>query len=156
MIEAVGYQYYPAYFAKCSQLLKPQGFMLIQAITIPHERFEAGRNSMDFIRRYIFPGGCLPSQLEIVRNLSMHTDMELIDFVDITADYARTLAAWKTRFFSNLNQVKELGFDEVFVRMWDFYLSYCEGGFTERVIGTAQFVFAKPHARLSAAVTAPV
>jgi cyclopropane-fatty-acyl-phospholipid synthase len=144
MIEAVGHQYYADYFAKCSSLLKPQGKMVLQAITIPHDRFERGKYTMDFIRRYIFPGGCLPSQHIIMQNLARHTDMELMDFRDITQDYARTLSDWASAFKSHRSTVAALGFDDVFVRMWEFYFAYCEGGFRQRVIGTSQWLFAKP------------
>lgn len=144
MIEAVGHQYFGNYFAKCSSLLKPHGKMLLQAITIPHERFERGKYKMDFIRQYIFPGGCLPSQQIIMDNITRHTDMELVNFKDITLDYARTLKAWAEAFDQQHPAVKALGFDEVFIRMWQFYLSYCEGGFRQRVISTSQWLFAKP------------
>ncbi|HMW49671.1 MAG TPA: cyclopropane-fatty-acyl-phospholipid synthase family protein [Cellvibrionaceae bacterium] len=148
MIEAVGHQYFGNYFAKCSSLLKPHGKMLLQAITIPHERFERGKYKMDFIRQYIFPGGCLPSQQVIMDNITRHTDMELVNFKDITLDYARTLNAWAEAFNSQHTAVKALGFDDVFIRMWAFYLSYCEGGFRQRVIGTSQWLFAKPLAEV--------
>jgi cyclopropane-fatty-acyl-phospholipid synthase len=147
MIEAVGYEYYRQYFSRCASLLKPEGLMLIQAITIPHPRFHAGRHKLDFIRRYIFPGGCLPSQQAIVEQVSKYTDLEVVGMEDITAHYARTLADWRRAFFANTDAVKALGFDDVFIRMWDYYLCYCEGGFTERVISTSQWLFAKPQAR---------
>ncbi|HEY6530115.1 MAG TPA: cyclopropane-fatty-acyl-phospholipid synthase family protein [Cellvibrionaceae bacterium] len=148
MIEAVGHQYYADYFAKCSSLLKPHGKMFLQSITIPHNRFERGKYKMDFIRQYIFPGGCLPSQQIIVENLSKHTDMELANFDDITMDYARTLHDWSEAFKRQHASVLALGFDDVFIRMWEFYLAYCEGGFRQRVIGTSQWLFAKPLAQM--------
>jgi len=147
MVEAVGYQYYHVYFDLCSRLLKSDGLMLMQAITTQDQRYEAEKNSADFIRRYIFPGGCLPSNEVVIKHLSKYTDMHLVALDDITLDYARTLAVWKERFFHRLDDVKALGFDEVFIRMWDYYLSYCEGGFRERVINTSQFLFAKPRAQ---------
>lgn len=149
MIEAVGHQYYADYFAKCASLLKPDGLMLLQAITIPHERFERSKYSMDFIRRYIFPGGCLPSQKIIMHHVTHATDMELADFADLTLDYAKTLRAWGDNFNAQRGAVAALGFDEVFMRMWEFYFAYCEGGFRQRVIGTSQWLFAKPRALLS-------
>lgn len=149
MIEAVGHQYYQNYFAKCSSLLKPHGKMLLQAITIPHSRFERGKYTLDFIRRYIFPGGCLPSQQVIMDHVSRHTDMELINFADITQDYARTLNHWEQAFKGQKNAIGALGFDEVFMRMWEFYFAYCEGGFRQRVIGTSQWLFGKPQASLN-------
>lgn len=147
MIEAVGHQFYREYFTRCSNLLKSNGLMLIQAITIQDQRFEYARKNTDFIQQYIFPGGCLPSNAIIAKHINEDTDMQIIGLEDITQDYARTLADWRTAFFNNIAKVKSQGFDEVFIRMWDFYLCYCEGGFKERVISTAQFLCLKPAAR---------
>ena len=147
MIEAVGHQYYTQFFRKCSSLLRPEGKMLIQAITIQDQRFSPQQNKADFIQTYIFPGGCLPSNAVVAKHVASDTDMQIIGMEDITLDYALTIAEWRRRFFAKLDNVKEQGFDEVFIRMWDFYLSYCEGGFRERVISTAQFLLAKPCAR---------
>jgi cyclopropane-fatty-acyl-phospholipid synthase len=144
MIEAVGHQYFADYFLKCSSLLKSSGKMLIQSITIPHDRYEKGKFKMDFIRAYIFPGGCLPSQYVIMKNITECTNMELIGFEDITQHYARTLKHWHEAFKTNYNEIKKLGFDDFFMRMWEFYLCYSEGGFRQRVIGTSQWLFAKP------------
>jgi cyclopropane-fatty-acyl-phospholipid synthase len=149
MIEAVGHQYYQDYFQKCSSLLKPEGLMVIQAITMADQRFEASKNSVDFIQKYVFPGGCLPSLEVISRHVARDTDMQIVDLHDITDHYARTLACWRERFLDKLEQVREQGFDENFQRMWEFYLCYCEGGFRERVIGTVQLTFAKPAYRFS-------
>jgi cyclopropane-fatty-acyl-phospholipid synthase len=147
MIEAVGHEYYREYFSKCSSLLKPHGLMLIQAITIQDQRFEYAHKNTDFIQQYIFPGGCLPSNTVVAQHIQQDTDMQIVGLEDITLDYARTLANWRAAFFTNLAAVKAQGFDDVFIHMWDFYLCYCEGGFAERVISTAQYVFAKPQAR---------
>lgn len=144
MIEAVGHKYYQHYFRQCSSLLKPDGLMLIQAITIPDQRYDAARTSMDFIQKYIFPGGALPSHSVIASHVANDTDMQIVGVEDITLHYARTLAAWRDRFLHRIDDVKALGFDDVFVRMWEFYLAYCEGGFMERVIGTSQILMAKP------------
>jgi cyclopropane-fatty-acyl-phospholipid synthase len=144
MIEAVGHDFYQNYFSKCSGLLKPGGLMAIQAITVADQRYTAARDSVDFIKRYIFPGGCLPSVEVISRHLARDTDMQIVHLRDITADYAQTLAHWRERFQVALPQVREQGFDQTFERMWEFYLCYCEGGFHERVIGTVQLTFAKP------------
>ncbi len=144
MIEAVGHQYYQTYFRRCAELLKPDGLMLIQAITIPDQRYERSKTSVDFIQRYIFPGGALPSIEVIARHVSSDTDMQIVGLEDITQHYAKTLAEWKRRFQTRLDEVKQCGFDDIFIRMWDFYLCYCEGGFSERVIGTSQLLFAKP------------
>lgn len=147
MIEAVGADFYPAYFRRCSELVKPDGLVMLQAITISDQRFEQSLTSADFIKRYIFPGGQLPSNSEITRQVALHTDMQLIDMKDITLDYAMTLRAWHQRFNDKLAEVRQLGCDEVFIRMWRFYLCYCEGGFLERVIHTGQFLLAKPQWR---------
>ena len=147
MIEAVGHQYFGEYFSKCSNLLKPDGVMAIQAITITDQRYERAKNSMDFIKRYIFPGGCLPSVNCIANHVSADTDMIISDMSDMALDYAETLKRWREAFFSNIDQVRALGFDERFIRMWEYYLCYCEGGFRERVIGTTQMVMTKPDYR---------
>ena len=144
MIEAVGHDFYSSYFQCCSRLLKSHGKMVIQAITIPDARYEQARRSVDFIKRYIFPGGCLPSLEIIARHLARDTDMQMVHLRDITADYASTLAHWRQRFMERLDEVRALGFDRRFIRMWEFYLCYCEGGFRERIIGTTQMAFAKP------------
>lgn len=144
MIEAVGAEYYSAYFAKCCQMLKPQGLMLIQAITISDQRYKQSLGNTDFIKRYIFPGGQLPSNAVIAQHVAEDTDMQLIGMEDITRDYALTLNAWRERFENRLADVRQLGCDEVFIRMWRYYLCFCEGGFLERVIHTGQFLLAKP------------
>lgn len=144
MIEAVGHQFYKNYFSRCSQFLRPKGLMLIQAITVPDQRYDYAKNRADFIKKYIFPGGCLPSIEVIAKNIRAYTDMQIVSLDDITLHYAKTLADWKNEFFKKMDQVADQGFSDQFVRMWDFYLSYCEGGFRERVIGTSQIVFAKP------------
>ena len=150
MIEAVGHKYYSTYFSKCSSLLKHNGLMVIQAITIAEQRYEQAKKSVDFIQRYIFPGGCLPSHQIITGCLGRNTDMQLTGFQEIGLDYALTLRHWRKRFLANLEEVRKLGFDDTFIRMWDYYLSYCEGGFLERAIGTSQMVFAKPGRQLTA------
>ncbi len=144
MIEAVGHEYYQEYFSKCSSLLKPDGQMLIQSILMNDQRYEEARKSVDFIKRYIFPGGCLPSHTEICSNLKNNTDMQLMDIHDITYDYAKTLADWRNSFMSQLSDVRKQGYSEEFIKMWEFYLCYCQGGFMERTIHTAQYIFAKP------------
>ena len=144
MIEAVGHEFYESYFRCVSRLLKPTGKAVIQAITIPDQRYDLARNSVDYIKRYIFPGGCLPSLQVISEQLATHTDLQMTQLRDITLDYAKTLQAWHESFLEQLEKVREMGFDERFVRMWRFYLSYCEGGFRERIIGTVQITMAKP------------
>jgi cyclopropane-fatty-acyl-phospholipid synthase len=147
MIEAVGHQYYQTFFRQCSHLLKADGLMLIQAITIADQRYEQARQSVDFIQRYIFPGGSLPSNAVMAHHIARDTDMQICDLHDIGEDYAITLQHWHQRFISQLPRVKQQGFDEAFCRMWGFYLAYCEGGFRERAISTVQLLCAKPQAR---------
>lgn len=144
MIEAVGHQYYQQYFSTCAQLLKPDGLMLIQAITLPDQRYDMAINSVDFIQRYIFPGGQLPCLGVIADHVKKDSDLQIVGVEDITRDYERTLREWRLNFFEKLNDVKAQGFDDVFIRMWDFYLCYCEGGFAERSISTIQVLMAKP------------
>jgi cyclopropane-fatty-acyl-phospholipid synthase len=149
MIEAVGHRFYENYFKKCSSLLKSDGLMVIQAITMVDQRYQQACRSVDFIQRYIFPGGCLPSVEVISHHVSADTNMQIIHLRDITQHYADTLACWRERFMAELAQVKAQGYDEMFQRMWEFYLCYSEGGFRERVIGTVQLTFAKPGYRFT-------
>jgi cyclopropane-fatty-acyl-phospholipid synthase len=144
MIEAVGWEYLDGFFRKCSELLMPDGTMAIQAITSADQDHEQFKRGADFIKRYIFPGGCVLSVTAIVDALTRATDMRLVHLEDITPHYAKTLRMWRERFYANLDQIRRMGFDERFVRMWEFYLAYCEGGFMERVIGDVQMVLAKP------------
>ncbi len=149
MIEAVGHEFYQNYFQACAGLLKPDGKMVIQAITVADQRYQAARDSVDFIQRYIFPGGCLPSVAVMAEHIAADTDMQIVHLRDITHDYALTLAHWRERFLANLDAVRSMGFSEEFVRMWEFYLCYCEGGFRERIISTVQMAFAKPGYRFA-------
>jgi cyclopropane-fatty-acyl-phospholipid synthase len=144
MIEAVGHQYFDTYFRVCSERLKTHGMMLLQAIVIPDQRYDAYRRSTDFIQRYIFPGGCLPSPGAICRSLGRATDLQVYHLEDITAHYAETLAHWRHRFRANLEHVRRLGSSEEFIRTWEFYFGYCEGGFRERMIGDVQMILTKP------------
>jgi cyclopropane-fatty-acyl-phospholipid synthase len=144
MIEAVGHAYFDTYFEKCSSLLKPDGLMLLQSITIAEQRYAAARRSVDFIQRYIFPGGCLPSVAVISDAVARNTDMRLLHLEDIGPHYATTLKHWRERFMAKLDEVRALGYPEEFIRMWEYYLCYCEGGFRERAIGTAQVLLGKP------------
>ena len=147
MIEAVGHEYYSDFFSRCSKLLKDDGLMVMQAITMQDQRYENYRDQVDFIQRYIFPGGCLPSNQIIAHHIAKDSDMRIVALEDIASHYARTLRAWRQTFFDRIAEVRQQGFDDRFIRMWDFYLCYCEGGFLERAISTAQFVFAKPGCR---------
>ena len=148
MIEAVGHQYFHVYFRKLEQLLKPEGRMLIQAITIADQNFDQYRKSVDFIQRYIFPGGCLPSVSEMCRHLKEQTSMTLTQLNDYGHHYAKTIAEWTERFHSASSQLRDLGYDMDFQRLWKFYFAYCEGGFREGTISLVHFEAAKPGARI--------
>jgi cyclopropane-fatty-acyl-phospholipid synthase len=150
MIEAVGHEYFANYFEKCSSLLKADGLMLIQAITISDQRYESAKRTVDFIQRYIFPGGCLPSNSVIAWHVAKHTDLQIVGLEDITRDYAMTLERWRKTFLGKVRDIQGQGFGPDFIRMWDYYLAYCQGGFMERVIHTAQIVMAKPQHRMQA------
>ncbi|MBC2692381.1 MULTISPECIES: SAM-dependent methyltransferase [Pseudomonas] len=146
MIEAVGHRFLPTYFKQCAHLLKSNGLMLLQAITIREQRYEQARNGVDFIQRYIFPGGALPCVQKMLEIVSRDTDMNLLHMEDFGLHYARTLRLWHENFRRAHGRLSELGYDEYFLRLWEFYLCYCEGGFLERTIGTAQLLLAKPAA----------
>jgi cyclopropane-fatty-acyl-phospholipid synthase len=148
MIEAVGHQYLDTYFAKCSSLLKPEGIMLIQSITIADQQYDQAIKSVDFIQRFIFPGGFIPSVSAITSSVKSSTDMRLFQLEDIGPHYATTLYDWRQRFFDNIEPIKALGYSQQFIAMWDFYLCYCEAGFLERVLGNAHLVFIKPKNRI--------
>lgn len=149
MIEAVGKKYLSNFFTKCSSLLKDDGLMLLQSITIDDRRYDGYADSVDFIQKHIFPGGFLPSQFAINKHVKKHTDMSIRDVHDIGLDYAQTLKHWFEDFMQHKAVLNEEGYDERFMRMWQYYLNYCEGGFLERVISTAQLVLAKPQHRNS-------
>jgi cyclopropane-fatty-acyl-phospholipid synthase len=144
MVEAVGAQYLDTYFAQVGRLLKPDGLALIQAITIEDHRYVQALRAVDFIKRHVFPGSFIPSVAAMLAAKTRVSDLGLLALEDFGQSYARTLAAWRQRFLSRLPQVRALGFDEPFIRMWDFYLAYCEGAFRERSIGVAHLLFAKP------------
>jgi len=144
MIEAVGHHYLDTYFAKCSDLLKPEGAMLLQAITIRDQLYAEAVKSVDFIKRYIFPGAFIPSVSAICDSVARATDMRLFHLQDIGPHYATTLRKWRERLWENAAEIRKLGYPESFLRMWEFYLCYCEGGFLERNIGDAQMLLTKP------------
>ncbi|MDA7087102.1 cyclopropane-fatty-acyl-phospholipid synthase [Pseudomonas sp. SA3-5] len=147
MIEAVGHRFLPTYFKQCAQLLKADGLMLLQAITIRDQRYEQAKHSVDFIQRYIFPGGALPSVQKMLEIITAKTDMNLHHMEDFGLHYARTLHLWHANLQQARHKLEQLGYDEHFYRLWEFYLCYCEGGFIERTIGTAQLLLAKPAAQ---------
>ena len=143
MIEAVGFKFMPSFFKQCNQLLKPGGKLLIQSITIADQRLEHYLNNVDFIQRYIFPGGFLPSISLLSEQLNKQTSMVMEALEDIGLDYARTLAHWRENFLNNWAQIQPHGYDEAFKRLWLFYFAYCEGAFLERSTSTIQFVARK-------------
>nr|WP_297460432.1 cyclopropane-fatty-acyl-phospholipid synthase family protein [uncultured Halomonas sp.] len=147
MVEAVGHQYLETYLATLDRLLSDDGLAILQAITIRDQRFDAAKREMDFIKRYIFPGGFLPSHTAILAGLARRTSLNMLDLDEIGLHYARTLREWRARFEASLDRVRRLGYDERFIRMWRYYLCYCEGGFLERSIGTCHLLLAKPGAR---------
>ena len=144
MIEAVGARYLDQYMNVCSTLLKPDGEAVIQAITIADQEYERALRSVDFIQKYIFPGSFIPSVTAIIDAMTRASDLRLVDLDDITAHYVETLRRWRAAFTANLTAVRKLGLSEEFIRMWEFYFCYCEGGFTERAIGDVQLHFKKP------------
>ena len=144
MIEAIGAQYLGTYFGKIASLLKPDGLALVQAITIEDHRYKQALNSVDFIKRHVFPGSFIPSIAVMLDAKTRSSDLALTHLEDFGSSYARTLHAWRKRFMAKLPEVRAQGFDERFIRMWEFYLAYCEGGFLERSIGVAQLLMAKP------------
>ena len=150
MVEAIGHQYLDDYFGKVGGLLKPDGMALIQAITIEDHRYAQALRAVDFIKRYIFPGSFIPSVSAMLAATARASDLKLFDLEDIGPSYARTLAAWRERFHARSAQVRALGYDERFVRMWDFYLAYCEAGFRERSTGDVQMLLVKPGCRRAA------
>ena len=147
MIEAVGHRYLPLYFRRCASLLKDDGLMLLQAITIRDQRYEQAQRSVDFIQRHIFPGGALPSLSVMLQTASRHTALNLVHMEDFGLDYARTLQHWRDNLRQSRSALVELGYDDTFQRLWEFYLCYCQGGFEERAIGVAQLLWAAPAAR---------
>jgi cyclopropane-fatty-acyl-phospholipid synthase len=147
MVEAVGARFLDGYFRHCARLLKPEGAMLLQAITIQDQYYERALESVDYIQRYVFPGSFIPSVQALSRSLTRATDFKIFHLEDIGPHYALTLRAWRERFFANLGKVRELGYSESFIRLWEYYLCYCEGGFAERQLGTVQMLLTKPGCR---------
>lgn len=148
MIEAVGHQYYDTFFRKCGQLLKPDGEMLLQAITIVDYRFAHHRRTVDFIKQYIFPGGCLPSTTALLTAMSRTSRMRLVHLADFAEHYATTLRTWRQRFRERLPEIRQLGFDDRFLRIWEYYFAYCEAAFLERHVNVSQMLFAQPGSRV--------
>jgi cyclopropane-fatty-acyl-phospholipid synthase len=143
MFEAVGFDHYDEFFRACDRLLKPDGSMLLQTITMNEQRFPQYLKQSDWIQKYIFPGAQLASVRGVLDSLARATRLSLFHAEDMGAHYARTLAAWREKFLNSIAEVKGLGFDDRFIRMWDYYLAFCEGAFHERHIGDFQLLLTK-------------
>jgi cyclopropane-fatty-acyl-phospholipid synthase len=141
MIEAIGPGQYGEFFRRAAQRLAPRGRMMLQSITIADHRYARARDDVDFIKRYVFPGACIPSVSALATAMAETSDLRILALEDIGPHYATTLALWRDNFRANLAQVRALGFPETFVRLWEFYLCYCEAGFAEGQLGDAQILF---------------
>ena len=147
MVEAVGARFLETFLRACSDRLKPDGAMALQAITIAEQEYAQHTKTVDFIKRYIFPGSCLVSVEALCRAATRATDLKPVHLEDITPHYAQTLGLWCDRFLARLDDVRAMGFPDEFIRMWEYYLRYCQGAFAERYIGDIQMVFHKPLCR---------
>lgn len=143
MIEAVGYEYFDTFFKKCNQLLKPGGLFFLQAITINDQSYERAKREIDFIKKYIFPGGCLPSVSAISSSIAKSTEMQLTYFLDIGMHYVKTLMDWDQKFKNNHDNLRAQGFTDSFMKMWHFYFSYCAAGFKTHYISVVHIVWRK-------------
>ena len=143
MIEAVGPQYIPSYFKQCRELLKKDGLAALQAITIPDHAYKDHLKNVDFIQKYIFPGSKIPAISVLLNEASKNGRFVLEDLKDMSLDYAQTMRSWRKNFKNNINDIRKLGYDERFLRMWDYYLSYCSAGFQTRYLGTVQMLLRK-------------
>jgi len=147
MIEAVGHQYYDEFFRRCSALLRTEGMMALQAITIVDQRFERASRSVDFIQRHIFPGSCIPSVTALCTAATRASDLRLTDMEDIGPHYATTLAMWRENLRDRWYEARTMGYSEEFLRLWEYYFAYCEGGFAERRISDVHMLLERPLAR---------
>ena len=145
MLEAVGHHYLEAYFAKCNEVLKPNGILAFQVITSPDCRYESLKDGVDWIQKHIFPGSLLPSVAQLNKAINNTSDFTLVDLKDLGLDYAKTLKLWYLEFNQKLNEVKALGFDDRFIRKWNYYLNYCEAAFEMRNINVMQMVYTRPN-----------
>jgi cyclopropane-fatty-acyl-phospholipid synthase len=143
MIEAVGHKYLGTYFKTIDHLLKPKGIAAIQAITVPDQAYAEHLKQVDFIQKYIFPGSKIPSVGALLGAVKNHSSLVMTDLKDLGLDYAKTMMDWRTTFVAQQKAVESLGYDERFIRMWDYYLNYCAAGFAERYLGTVQLQFRK-------------
>jgi cyclopropane-fatty-acyl-phospholipid synthase len=146
MIEAVGHEFLATFLKACADRLGPDGMLGLQAITMPHEHYDRSRRNVDFIKRWIFPGSFIPSREAIEAAAAGVTDLVALDEERFGLHYARTLRLWRERFLGNVDAVRALGFDERFVRMWTYYLAYCEGAFHEAALDSTQIVLGRPAA----------
>lgn len=147
MIEAVGAEHLPAYFRACGERLAPHGRAALQAIVVPDQRYRRTLRTVDFVKRYVFPGGFLPSVGALVGAASRASDLRLVHLEELTPHYAETLRRWRARFAANRDRIRALGYAERLLRMWEYYLRYCEAGFEERTIALVQLVFERPGCR---------
>lgn len=145
MLEAVGHNYYEEYFAKCNEVLKPDGILAFQVITSPDSRYTSLRKGVDWIQKHIFPGSLLPSVAKLNESINKTSDLTMVDLKDMGLDYARTLNLWCDRFNKNITEVKALGFDDTFIRKWQYYFNYCEAAFEMRNINVMQMVYTRPN-----------
>jgi cyclopropane-fatty-acyl-phospholipid synthase len=143
MIEAIGHRQFERFFRCASQLLERSGRLALQSITIADRHYIRTRDEVDFIKRYIFPGCCIPSVSALAGAMAAASDLRIVALDDIGPHYATTLAAWRRNFVANLDAVRDLGYPETFIRMWLYYLSYCEAGFAERQLGDVQLLLAR-------------
>tara|TARA_B100000676_G_C17505054_1_gene545104 strand:- start:133 stop:573 length:441 start_codon:yes stop_codon:yes gene_type:complete len=144
MVEAVGERWLPTYFRKCGELLRPGGRFAIQAIVMPESRYDSYRRRKDFIQEYIFPGGFLPTVTTMQSAVAHQTNLSLESVEDMSLHYARTLNCWRERFHQRLDDIRSLGFDDEFIRTWDYYFAYCEAAFREHAVRVVQMVWEKP------------
>jgi cyclopropane-fatty-acyl-phospholipid synthase len=144
MLEAVGHDNLDTYFRQCARRLKDDGVMLVQVISMPEQRYDQYLKNSDFIQKYIFPGSCCPALGAMLTAVKRTTDMKIVHLEDIAGHYARTLRDWRANFDRNEQKVRALGYSERFLRMWRYYLCYCETGFAERYLSDYQIVLARP------------
>jgi len=148
MVEAIGHRWLGRFAEVCEQRLKPDGALGLQAITIDDRQYQRALKTVDFIKRYVFPGSFIPSVNALHDAFATRTDMRLLDHQDIGLDYAHTLQLWRERLRASHDAIEGMGFDATFQRLWDYYFAYCEGGFRERVLGDVQMIFARPRSGL--------
>jgi cyclopropane-fatty-acyl-phospholipid synthase len=143
MIEAIGHRQYGEFFRQAAARLAPRGRLLLQAITIADHLYAGARDSVDFVKRYVFPGACIPAVSALAQAMARNSDLRILSLEDIGPHYATTLAGWRANFFANVDRVRALGYPESFIRLWEYYLCYCEAGFAEGTLGDAQILLAR-------------